>query len=277
MTLNNYVKTLIAIAAVYSMGKFAHRQTHGFSYLNFTIKAPSDYTLKSSQLKNPSILEQNFSFFGYGGESLVFVSDDDKWVLKLFKKHRLYPYREFAFLKAIPVVNKILSKQELIYTRFWDSLKIQADKLQDVSFLEYIHMPSSREKPLNIRLKDPLGSYHSLDLSKVCFVIQKKGELFRDVYLSESNDYARQCMLEKLVHFYKKLDEKDMKIWDNSISRNMGWLNDEPFLIDTGSTSQKNPDESFQYTIKHLVGWVNKFDPDKTSFVNELIEKESKL
>jgi hypothetical protein len=262
---------LIAISFL-ALSKFTNTKTHGFSYLNFTILPPKSYEIS---FENPpetlNILKQPFSFLDSGGESLVFESKDQKWVLKVFKKHRLYPFYQLQALDLIPFLKKNLTQRSLIYSRFWESLKIQSEELSTLSGLYFVHQPQKNEPDIMMCLKDPLGSTHSLNFKDIYFILQKKGSLFQDIYKKQDSLQLRQQMLLKLVAFYKQLDQKGFKIWDNAIKRNIGWIDEHPFLIDTGAVCKKNPDESFEDQLKSLKNWIIKNDPVQLDFILDAI------
>lgn len=251
----------------------SHKITHGFSYLNFKITPPEDYNIDFSNPEASSILKQKFSYLGHGGESLVFSSEDHQWVLKVFKKNRLHHFREIAFLKPLPIMSKFFRKQEKCYSRFWSSLKLQSEVVSDISGLHYVHLPEKNGTKQIITLQDPLGSWQKIDLSDVCFIIQKKGELFRDVYLNQTDVKKRQFMLASLVKMYKALEKRGVRIWDNSISRNIGWIDNQPFIIDTGAVSVKDENDPLWYATKHLKGWISKTDETQTGFVSNIFNE----
>lgn len=262
--------TLAAVGLFYTLSWAVDKKMHGFSYQNFTIMPPEGFKLEGIKTFNKDqILNQRFHYFNCGGESLVFTSEDHLWVLKLFKKHRLYPYYQFSGLKKVPLLKRILEKRELIYNRFWTSLKIQSEHLAEFSALYYINLP--QDSSYFVELVDPIGSIHRMDLGRVCFALQKKGELFKDVYNRLKTREQKQDTLRQLVQFYKKLDDKGFRIWDNAVSRNMGWIDGGPFVIDTGSVALKSSGETFDHTLKHLKTWITKYDPEALDDLLEMI------
>lgn len=265
----------ISACALYGCERLAHKHMRGFSYLNFTINPPQNYSISHRvNCDLNQVLLQRFTFLGCGGESLVFSSEDDKWVLKVFKKHRLYPFKELSFIKYPELLCKSLLSRQKIYYRFWESLKLQAELCPDLSHLEYIHLPSDSVKLPKILLIDPCGSAHRMDLNKICFVIQKKGELFEKVYQNTHRPQDRICMLSELVLFYKNLTHRKLSIWDNAIYRNLGWIDGRPFLIDTGSLKQNPSAQEIEKNLNDLKSWVLKNDKESYTTVLELIASQ---
>lgn len=262
----------LIIACFYGCDRLSHKYMRGFSYHNFTIMPPPGYEINHKAHGDiDHIISQPFSFLGYGGESLVFESCDKEFVLKVFKKHRLYPYFELGFIKYPAKIFNALKSRQKVYYRFWDSLKLQAEKCSELSMLRYIHLPSDKKKLSKITLIDPCGSKHSLDLNDICFVIQKKGELFESVYLKTTSLELRKQMLQSVLDLYFELAANDLYIWDNAIYRNLGWMDHKPFLIDTGSI-RKNPSLSEMLkNLNDLKAWVLKNDKDSYNTLLDLI------
>jgi len=217
-------------------------------------------------------VNQTFTFLGFGGESLVFLSKDQSYVLKVFKKHRIHPASYLKPLCFIPQVDDFYKMRKVRYSRFWTSLKVQAEDLQNEAGLIAVHLPH-QEKGLKTCLIDAIGCAHPISLDGVTFVLQKKAKLFRETYLKEPSDEKRKQMLEALATLYKDLTLKGYKIWDNSISRNVGILDGKAFLIDAGSVSKLPENETIKQSFKHLKIWVDKYDPAQNEFIKELQEK----
>lgn len=254
---------LFTLSMFYGAQRLSNKYMHGFSHLNFSIKPPQNYKIKTTASEHLDlILNQPFTFLGYGGESLVFSSKDDQFVLKVFKKHRLYPYFELNFIKFLPFIDQSLSSRQNIYYRFWDSLKLQAEQCLEESAITYIHLPSHNKNLSPITLIDPCGSKHKMDLNQICFVIQKKGDLFETVYLKTKDPEIRKQMLKSLLKLYSDLKNKNLYIWDNAIYRNLGWIEGKPFLIDTGSIRKNPSSEEILKNINDLKAWVLKNDKD---------------
>lgn len=266
------LKVTLFLSLFYGCERLSHKYMHGFSYQNFTITPPQNFKINHTFSNDITpLLQQPFSFLGYGGESLVFTSDDQKWVLKVFKKHRLYPYFQLGFIKYPPFLIKALHSRQQLYFRFWDSLKLQIEQCLDESGIIYIHLPYKSLQIPPVTLIDPCGSKHTMDLGSICFIIQKKGELFEDVYLHTNDPLKKKAMLESLLSFYTLLKSKNLYIWDNAIYRNIGWLEGKPFLIDAGSI-RKNPSElDILKNVNDLKTWVKKNDKNSYSTLLELI------
>ena len=266
------LSSLTTSLSLFLIGRFADTKTHGFSYLNFKISPPSQSYIEQELTSDVlSILSGRFTYLAHGGESMVFESEDKKWVLKFCKRNRIDPLKPLQFLRIIPFLDSYLYERTRVHERYFHSLKVQATRLKDLSFVSFIHFPSAIKKGPIIELVDPIGTVHKFDTTKLSFSLQRKGELFRTVFLRQESLDEKKKMLIKLVTFYKELEKRGVKIWDNAISRNMGWIDGEPFLIDAGSICDKPAHETFEQNVKYLKTWVIKYEPMLTDFVLDLI------
>lgn len=262
----------LTVVCFVSLSKGISKKTHSFSYSNFFVKPPKNFDIAFKNPENLNLLvDQTFTFLGFGGESLVFLSQDKNYVLKVFKKHRIHPAFYLKPLSFIPQVNDFLKMREIRYMRFWTSLKVQAEDLKNEAGLLCVHMPDG-EMGLKTNLIDAIGCAHPISLDGVTFVLQKKASLFRETYLKETSIQKREEMLLALVNLYKDLTNKGYKIWDNSISRNVGLLDGKAFLIDAGSVAKLPQEESIKQSFKHLKIWVDKYDPERKAFIKKLQE-----
>ncbi len=267
--------SLLFLGSITFTTYFINTKNRGFIYQNFTLKPPTNFDLEFSNPQNmDSIFKQKFNFLDAGGECLAFSSEDDQWVLKVFKKHRLYPYNYLSFLTGVPYIGYCFKKRLDSYQRFWQSLKIQAENIKELSGLHFFHLPKDQKKIPRITLRDPCGLLHDLNLNNVCFVIQKKVDLFKTIYFKTSSVPERKQMLLKLIDFYKNLDLKGLAIWDNTISKNIGWSNNAPFIIDMGAVCPNSKDQTFENSLNILKIWIEKNDPELKDYFLDIITSQ---
>ena len=111
--MRKYFKKIIVLCLFLLLGfltaKFCHRATDGFAVVN--VYAPKGDHSKwdtplSSEIKAEidPILSGCFTYFSCGSQSYVFLSEDGKTVLKLFKFQHL---RIPPWLESIPLPQKI--------------------------------------------------------------------------------------------------------------------------------------------------------------------------
>lgn len=204
------------------------------------IPSPASY----SEEEVAQILNQPFYFFGRGGQSYVFLSQDQATVLKLFKRkhplpdtlveqiHSLLPERYQPFrLKFLPTrlerLNPLVSSCQLAWTQ-----------LKKESGLLYLHFNPTPGKHPPLQLIDCLGITHTLDLDQTAFLLQQKGELIftRLKKLRLANDFeGAKGSVATMIDYIAERCKAGIRDTDNGIQRNYGYLNAAPLSIDVGS------------------------------------------
>lgn len=143
-------------------------------------------------------LEQPYTYLARGCQAYVFLSEDKKHVLKLFRRRKSVE-KEHLFCKAAT----------LAYT-----------KAKHETALEAIHLSPGENLP-TVVLRGRLGRSFSLPLDAVAFALQKKVEPLKNG--------------EDLRGFLKKRLEKGILNLDRNPDRNWGILDGEIIEIDFGS------------------------------------------
>ena len=105
-------------------------------------------------------------------------------------------------------------------------------------------------------------------------MIQKKVDLFKTVYFKTSSAPERKQMLLKLIDFYKNLDSKGLALWDNTISKNIGWSNNAPFLIDMGAVCPNSKNQTLENSLNVLKKWIEKNDPELKDYLLDIIASQ---
>jgi hypothetical protein len=149
------------------------------------------------------ILSQKFTFLGKGNQSFAFVSEDEKYVLKI-------PRRPFRLTRAPRKLPEDLCT----------SCKLSYDHLRKETGLVYVHLNPSSKWPL-IHVTDALGFSHSIDPSRFRFFLQRKATPF----LSGQKDPS----FAELMDTFR---EKGIAPMDLKIRSNFGLLDGTTIQID---------------------------------------------
>ncbi len=228
--------------------RFCHQKTGGFQIS----KIESDHAfnpdwatpIPSNQERDHirTILDQRYTFFSYGGQAYVFLSDDGKTVLKLFKQHHL---RVPSWIKTIPlpktfkrIRDKWVHRKEDKFYLFFNSCKIAFDDFRDYTGLIYLHLNPTDYLNQQISIVDKLGIEHKIDLDHTDFALQHRAKLpkkhFRN--LRKKNDYtAAQKSLDSLIDMIVERSQKGIADRDPNIRRNCGFIGEQAVEIDLGS------------------------------------------
>lgn len=236
------------ITSVLLIERFCHQKTGGFQIT----KIESDHPFNPEwATPTPSdedrehihnLLDQRYTFFSYGGQAYVFLSEDGKTVLKLFKQHHL---RVPAWIKSLPlpktfkrIRNKWVHRKEDKFYLFFNSCKIAFDDFRDHTGLIYLHLNNTDYLNQQITLVDKLGIEHKIDLDHTDFALQHRAKLPKKHFrsLKKKNDYeSAKKSLDSLIDMIVERSQKGIADRDPNIRRNCGFVGEKAVEIDLGS------------------------------------------
>ena len=111
----------------------------------------------AAELAVEKILDQPFHYFGSGGECYVFLSQDGKTIMKVFKHYRM---RTNLFCKdwplPAPLKTYVDSHQER-FERIFTSCKIAYDDLREEAGLVYVHLNKTDHLKKKLILTDKIN------------------------------------------------------------------------------------------------------------------------
>jgi hypothetical protein len=191
--------------------------------------------------KAKKILQQPFSFLGYGHQTYVFVSQDQKYVLKFFMKDYLQRTWYYNIFPPIPPF-----KQYIIHTG--DSKEYRMHRLlngyatayhsnRENSGLLYLHY--ILEPPLNcvVNLVNKLGLKEALNVSNFIFAIQERVATTREELtrlLREKNLLRAQERIQQIFDLYLSEYQLALLDHDHNLIDNTGFLGEKAIRHDLG-------------------------------------------
>jgi len=195
---------------------------------------PSHILPKWSQLPTipttapPSpLLDQPFTYIGKGLEYFVFESQDEKYVLKLFRLPKnLRRYSLHRGKTPHPKLN-----------RRFKSVQLCAEQLPRETQLLYAHLSPTDTLP-PIQLIDKLGHTWSLPLDQLPFLIQAKGTPYFSYFDKLSNP---KPLIRDTIQLFKTLYAKGISDQDPIFEKNYGIHNGKPFIMDIGGLQKTTP------------------------------------
>ncbi|MFI5334293.1 MAG: hypothetical protein ACHQT8_03895, partial [Chlamydiales bacterium] len=245
--IRNGVLLLLFLFSAVSVGKFCIKQTDGFtisSILSSRDNNPAWETrpLSSEEKREVKIaLDKKYHYFGCGGQSYIFFSDDEKSVLKVFKQEKFQlPFWMRVF--HIPVLleryreKKIWGRKDKL-SRDFTSYKVAFDELQEETGLVYVHLNKSDHLHKKITLIDRLNISHQVDLDTLDFVIQKRGELVYERItrlMQEGKQHEAKNAISQIIHLIVTRCQKGYHDRDPNIRTNCGFIEDRAVKIDVG-------------------------------------------
>ena len=281
------VKAFVFLLLFFSVERFCHSRTEGFSLQKIYRKCSVPQKCDPPSPATYAILSQPFTYLGSGGESYVFLSEDQTTILKFFKHHHM---KEKSFLDRFS--SKYPEKRKRRKEEFFTSLHLAHEHLRDETGLIYLHLGSSQGLfPQKLTLFDPLHSPHTVALDTLDFVLQKKGELALPLLAAKAK--AGEDVgpyLDQILALIAKRCAAGIGDKDPVFKRNLALVGDRPIAIDFGcfyqDQSLKTPSGrhlALYFETQKLGRWISKnipaqrelFDTKLRSFIEFSSTKES--
>lgn len=222
------------------------------------------------------ILSEPFTYLGKGRQSFVFLSKDEKYVLKFVRQDRL---KLPIFYKNSFTSNGAAFEKEEKRDRWKKSYFIAYKKAKDLTGIVSMQLGDNRIKK-EVVLIDLLGRSHLVPLENTAFILQKKVTLLEDllIALRKKGEYTEVYKLfdSYLECLSTRLDQGIVNKTRRSIM-NMGVCNNTVIEFDVGEwdyDSSLNSPISYNREVdrftKHFEKWIDKNIPEcKNYFVNK--------
>lgn len=173
--------------------------------------------------------EQSFRFWTYGNQSFVFLSEDGKWVLKIFKANlgnRPFWTKFLPPLSALDTLRYYSGEQKRWrMERTFAAYRLAWEKNRDNSVLEAVHLGKTRMLAPKLRLIDRFGRHSIVDPNRIVFVLQRRVVPMQQLWIQElqtGNISAIKGQIRALHKMY--LSEYARGLYDR----------DHNFLVNTG-------------------------------------------
>lgn len=291
--LKKILSILLVAVAVYSLERFCHKETDGFTVTKIRKSFPLNNP--SAPLSNleaiTSILEQHFSYLGRGGQCYAFVSEDGQYILKLLKYNNHYPriwFRLLPFPFGLEKYRqaKLANKQSRLKAEY-TSYEIAEKDLKEETGIVYFHLYQDTLPTRSLHITDKLGIHHLLKTDEYQFYIQKKGMPFyaglQKLFL-EKGEVAVENVLDSFVEYLFARCKKNISDGDTGIRRNFALNGEIPFQIDIGQFSYDPSFISLEAQTNHILfftrgfhKWLEQLSPSLAEHLFKQIEnhKES--
>lgn len=244
MIMSQLALIALSVFGVFALFKFSTQKTNKFGLAEITSSRPFEPLFETRPLTHEEMgevnlaIDQPYTYFGCGGQSFVFFSNDGKYVLKFFKqRHFNLP----THLNAIPFIGKYrekkygkrLRKLQLDY----GSYKIGFEKLFQETGLIYIHLNKTDHLKKVVRVKDASGTEHAIDLDQTDFILQRRADLVLhriDSQMRERDIKGAKETIAQVVDLIVTRCKKGYADRDPNIATNCGILGNRAIKIDVG-------------------------------------------
>lgn len=211
-----------------------------------------------------SILQQPFSYLSKGGQSLVFISHDGRYVLKLFHYDvcrmplgRLFAAQMRKWMGLKP--RHFLPAQEKI-KRTFDACALAYRLAKEQTGLVFVHLNTKKGLPM-LTVIDRLGRKHILNPERVRFALQKRAEPFLQAFIKRQVYCIDAPHLLRSFHtLLSELSLLGIANTDPRLEGNFGVLDGRVIAIDFGYFIY-SPEEAKQkekFFEEKLQRWLQK-------------------
>ena len=289
------LKTAGLLVGILLVKEFCLKETHGFSLSAIRSDRPFNPEWETHPLTSieqeelaKAIKQPYYSFGSAGGQSFVFFSEDQQYVIKFFKQ-RFFNVPLWIRITPLPTIfkpyrdKKTFNRMQKL-RRDFASYKMAFDHLQSETGLIYVHLNRTDNLNKTLAILDPLNIEHKINLDEYDFIIQKKAEPIYDrigrTMFNGQRDEAMKAIsstLDLLIAY----SSKGFFDRDPNIRTNCGLLGDSPVLIDIGKIMRDERMASplqYQQTVREIcepfTDWLQSAYPELVPYLkNELDRK----
>lgn len=188
------------------------------------------------------LLQQNFSYLGHGTQSIAFVGEDQKTVLKCFlqkkingdKKYRFVSFRDVFFRKEKMRKRQLHKEKDLqfAFERYANAFQF----LKEETGLLAIHLSATRGIYPTCQITDFQGKKWILDLDRASFVLQRRAIPLGQVFTPDKTEVEKQLFFQEMDRLLEArackgfFDLGQGRIFD----ANYGFIGNQAILFDVG-------------------------------------------
>jgi hypothetical protein len=249
---------------------------------DLTLPLPSKTELDTLKI----IANQPFRYLVKGSQAYAFISQDGRYILKLFKLHHL---KSVQWLEGLPCPQFCVKyRDSLVHRRKYrtnltlTSYKLAAENLKDECALLYTQILPSGSYSVPVTIIDAIGRSYTIDLAQSSFAIQKRASLVLpslEHWITSGDITSAKKALNSMVSLIKLRSSKDIQDTDPDLHKNAGLIGTTAIHIDIGSF-HKNPsirtEEAMKADMKkifsRLLSWLEPRSSELHSYLKGLIE-----
>lgn len=229
------------------LGHLYYMMTGDFRLSDVLTESPYDLTVRlpeltvEERLRIVKVIDQDFYFLGHGHQTYAFVSEDQKYVLKLFKADYLQRSWMINIFPPIPPFRQFFlhrgESREYRMRRLLNGYAIAYALDRENSGLLYFQPNIGNSWDKNVQLIDKLGLRVTLDLDAVVFAIQEKAVTTRNVLhklLSVGDVAGARRRIRQLLEMYLSEYQRGIFDHDHNLIDNTGFVGDRAIRQDVG-------------------------------------------
>lgn len=284
----NGTKFFVFLLIFYGVSRFCHHYTKGFSLAKIEKEFRTKTCNETPLFSQPELLNQPFFYFSRGKQSFVFLSEDGKYVIKLFNNTYSQKIQRFQFISQFPFLKNWALKKADYFTfkqaRAMQSYQIAKEKMEEKTALCYLHLTPSQDLPQTLTLVDSLNSPHTLNPNTIPFLIQKKVPLFyptlKEMIVNNQIPQAKKAISSLIDLFFWKY-RQGIADSDPLIRTNYGLIETQAIQLDLGplSVDPSVSDPIWQCkevtrVMQSLRDWLKKNGEELLPFLDQELERQ---
>ena len=218
-----------------------------------------------------------FRYLGRGRQMFAFESEDGAYVLKFFNQNNLetpWYVRLFGSTKE----KKRWAEKIRIYP---ESYRLAIAHLPEETGLLHVHMGTSSSNYPSVTLIDKASARYTIDLSRVPFVLQKKGQgSFLKALIAAQEEGKIDAVIDAFLAFHAKRIGHHIADHDKDIKRNYCWEKNRPLYIDPARffyeprlSDSARCHLEWEKTTYRLRIWLSRHAPEAILILDEKLSK----
>ena len=245
---------------------YTHRQFQPEQFKNPIVQRMA-VELSSDQIDKDrlrSILNQKFSYLGFGKQMTVYESEDRLYVIKFFnprpplKKEWFHSYKKIKYFCTFKWLSRAYFKRKERLHKIFKRHALAFNELRDETALVYVHLNRLTAPNHLLEVVDQNGSTHFLNLDEAPFALQRKvtlaGHRLRQL-ASQNNLEEINKAFEMLQRLFAERSNKKFTDRIQTLNNNYGFLDDRAIQIDFGriwKDENLNADEETERILNQI-------------------------
>lgn len=250
---------------------FRMRHPEKFSLEKIALDMDEDHLPKFPLPDLSSVFQQPFFYLDRGEETIAFVSQDERFVLKFFLKEKMQGEKRFSIPNVIHSLfpshqeKKMLRKQARRQTllRSMDNYAAVFQAMQNKTGTIALHLTPTVHLLPTIAVFDQIGEKHLVELDRASFILQHKAILVEKKLEQAGSKEEKLKVLQALEDFFVLRTKKGFTDLRKTftLEKNFGFLGDEAIQFDVGGVIfskdlQEAPEEEIQRINIILHDWA---------------------
>lgn len=282
---------LINVVTFYGLGRAYFYFTDGFTIANITSEMPYDARWKlrsmneSQALAVEEALSQPYHYMGKGCQSYVFLSEDEKYIIKFIKYQRFRNHIWVDWLRKLPPLKRYYAvkdaKKRKKLENIFNGWVIAYHELQPETGVIYVHLNKTPELGRILHITDKMGVEHDLPLDDMEFLVQKKATMLTDTIatmMQQGEVDGVKLLVSRLMKTILNEFERGISDNDQALMQNTGVLDGVPIHIDLGQFVYRDDVQNPQLMKQQLFNrtylfnqWLHKRYPEVGEHLDELL------